>query len=100
MDFQQFRDIYHLIPLTLDPSLSLTSDCPRIEDSDKWEIYVKYRKIISQFLIAGDNNGVQIPDDLISRYYYIFRWSRDRQEHYVSLAEHLIRFLKEIPCQL
>ena len=92
VDFQQFRDIHHLIPQALDPSLSSTArDYPQIEDSDKWEIYVEYRKIVSRFLI--DQNGAQIPHN--SRYYSLFCWSRDRQEHYVSLAEYLLRFLKE-----
>ena len=95
MDFQQFRDIHHLIPQVLDIR---ARDYPQIEDSDKWEIYVKYRKIVSRFLthsetwprpgiyprsIYRDSN--QSPIDL-------FRWSSG-QEQYVSLAEYLINFL-------
>ena len=88
MDFQQFRDIHRLIPQALE--LNDFSDYPQIEDSDKWEIYVKYRKIVSRFLI--DQNGAQIPNP---RYTSLFYWSRARQEHYVSLARYLIRFLME-----
>ena len=91
MDFQQFRDIHHLIPQALDLSLSSTErDLPQIEDSDEWEIYVEYRKIVSQFLIDAPENGIQIPD-----FSFLFYWSRGHQEHYVSLAEYLLCFLKE-----
>ena len=47
----------------------------QIEDSDKWEIYVKYRRIVSQFLI--DRTVI---------------WSKG-QEHYVSLAKYLLNSL-------
>ena len=90
MDFDQFRDIHHLIPQALDSSHGRSSDCPQIEDPDKWKIYVKYRKIVSQFLI--DLNGTQFPESL--PYYSLFCWSRGRQEHYVDLAKYL-DFLKE-----
>ena len=89
VDFPHFRDIHYLIPQALE--LNDFSDYPQIEDSDKWEIYVKYRKIVSRFLI--DQNGVQIPHN--PRYDSLFCWSRGRQEHYVSLARYLIRFLME-----
>ena len=78
MDFPQFRDIHHLIPrvLALEPKfISKELDCHQIEDSDKWEIYVKYRKIVSRFLI----------DQTVL-------WS-EGQENYVSLATYLLRFL-------
>ena len=95
MDFQQFRDIHHLIPVVLElPGVRLSPmahHCPQIEDSDKWEIYVKYRKIVSQFLI---DQSAQIPDKF--RYPSLFCWSRGPQEHYVSLAKYLLHFLKEI----
>jgi hypothetical protein len=53
VDFPQFRDIHHLIPQVLDlrPKHTTERDYHQIEDSDKWEIYVKYRKIVSRFLI-------------------------------------------------
>ena len=85
VDFQQFRDIHHLIPQALDPSYpSMEPHCPQIEDPDKWEIYVKYRKILSQFLI--DQN-----DDHNSSLHF---WSIGRQERYFSLAKYLLGFLK------
>ena len=91
VDFQQFRDIHHLIPQALDPSYPSTEPhCPQIEDPDKWEIYVKYRKIVSQFLI--DLNYSYDPN-----YYSLYCWSRGRQEHYVSLAKYLLLFLEESP---
>ena len=42
----------------------------QIEDSDKWEIHVKYREIVSQFLFADG-------------------------EEYVDLAKYLLNFLSE-----
>lgn len=52
MDFPQFGDICHLIPQVLDPGPKFVAqhNYPRIEDSEKWEIYIKYRKIVSQIL--------------------------------------------------
>ena len=82
MDFEQFRDIHYLIPEALEPNLP--SDYPQIEDPDKWELYVKYRKILSQFLI--DQN-----DDHNSSLHF---WSIGRQERYFSLAMYLLNFLK------
>ena len=97
VDFQQFRDIHHLIPQALDPSFpKMVHYCPQIKDSNKWEIYFKYRKIVSQFLIdqiQSDAPNPPIPHNL--HYHSSFRWSGGRQEHYVSLAEYLLRFLKE-----
>ena len=96
VDFQQFRDIHHLIPQALDSSPF--SECRQIEDPDKWEIYFKYRKIVSQFLIdqiQSDAPNPPIPHNL--HYHSSFRWSGGRQEHYVSLAKYLLRFLKECP---
>ena len=54
VDFPQFRDIHHLIPQVLDIIEMHTTrlDYHQIEDSDKWEIYVKYRQIVSRFLIG------------------------------------------------
>ena len=82
MDFQQFRDIHYLIPEALEPNLP--SDYPQLEDPDKWEIYDKYRKILSRFLI--DQN-----DDYNSS---LNCWSIGSQERYFFLALELLRFLK------
>ena len=83
VDFQQFCNIHHLIPQALDTNLlsNTGSGYPQIMsqivDSDKWEIYVKYRKIVSRFLI--DRTAL---------------WSNG-QEHwqYVSLARYLLNAL-------
>ena len=79
MDFPQFRDIHHLIPQALDMGLSygIKYDFRQIEDPDKWEIFVKYRKIVSQFLI----------DQTVL-------WSKG-EESYVSLAKYLLSFLSQ-----
>ena len=92
VDFQQFRDIHHLIPQALDSSPF--SECRQIEDPDKWEIYLKYRKIVSQFMtpIASDQNDAQIPDNP-----FLFYWRAGHEWRYVSLAEYLLRFLQESP---
>ena len=76
VDFPQFRDIHHLIPLVLEINLLDLAqlDYHQIEDSDKWEIYVKYRQIVSGFLIGR----CAIP-----------------QEVYVNLAEDLLHFLSK-----
>ena len=92
MDFPQFRNIHHLIPQVLDlrpkvlyygeESIILATrqyDYHQIEDSDKWEIYVKYRKMVSQLLIDGRQSSMVLVV----------------QKHYVSLAEYLLRFLSE-----
>ena len=101
MDFQQFRDIHHLIPQVLD-LYSTDRDYPQIEDSDKWEIYVKYRRIVSQFLIDQSRfeNSPRLyhpsiyQPDLKNTPISLFRWSGG-EEHYVSLAKYLISFLSE-----
>ena len=75
VDFRQFRDIHHLIPQIMDPSsLFRSDDCHQIEDSDKWEIYVKYRKIVSRFLIDQMSKG-------------------ELEKHSVSLAKYLLSSL-------
>ena len=81
VDFPQFRDIHHLIPQALDlrstyiRTHNRTEHYYQIEDSDKWEIYFKYRKIVSRFLKTA-------------------LWSKG-QEHweYVSLAKYLLSSL-------
>ena len=105
VDFQQFHDIHHLIPQILDPARDFQhpdpiwtqsaarDHCHQIEDSDKWELYVKYHKIVSQVLI--DQNGTQIP--LNSQHFYLIFWSVGHQEQYVSLANYLLRYLNESP---
>ena len=81
VDFPQFPDIHHLIPQILDlrPKHMTERYYHQIEDSDKWEIYVKYRKIVSQLLI----------DRRRSSMFFVV------QEHYVDLAKYLLNFLSE-----
>ena len=92
VDFPQFRNIHHLIPQVLDlrPKVHYSGNesiilgtrqynYHQIEDSDKWEIYVKYRKMVSQLLIDGRQSSMFLVV----------------QEHYVSLAEYLLSFLSE-----
>ena len=94
MDFPQFRDIHYLIPQVLDlRSIDTTkSDYHQIEDSDKWEIYVKYRKIVSQFLI--DQTRSEIPPDPRGSSINFVLWSKS-QDNYVRLAKYLLSFLRE-----
>jgi hypothetical protein len=77
VDFPQFPEIHHLIPrvLALRPRLNYH----RIEDSGKWEIYVKYRQVVSQFLTDGARSGSLFVD----------------QNSYVNLAKYLALFLTE-----
>ena len=95
VDFPQLRDIHHLIPQALDRRQLRKTNyyCHRIEDSDNWEIYVKYRKIVSRFFPIN-----QIRSSEFSDYSSIIHWSGGVsgghwQEHYVSLAEYLLRVL-------
>ena len=82
MDFPQFPDIHHLIPRLLDlrPGRTDQYDYHHIEDSGKWEIYVKHRQIISQFLTDGARSGGLFVD----------------QSCYVDLAKSLALFLMEV----
>ena len=93
VDFPQFRDIHHLIPQVLDPSVNYfeTPGSDYSKDSDKWEIYVEYRKIVSRFLIDQTRSEIQHNPHFSSDDF--LRWSRGGQEHYVSLAKHLLLFL-------
>ena len=97
VDFPQFRDIHHLIPLVLD--LNLGFDIHQSGDiiigiiSDKWEIYVEYRKIVSRFLI--DQARSEIPRDPRFSSANFIRWTKGGQKPYVSLAKHLLTFLSE-----
>ena len=81
VDFPQFPNIHHLIPQILDlrPKDMTKRYSYQIEDSDKWEIYVKYRKIVSQLLIDRPRSSV----------FYVV------QKHYVDLAKYLLNFLSE-----
>ena len=65
------------------------------KNSDKWEIYVEYRKIVSQFLI--DQTRFEIPLDPRFSSFKFLRWARGGklEEHYVGLAKHLLSFLSE-----
>ena len=94
VDFPQFRDIHHLIPLVLDKLLpamyTAKLDYHQIEDSDKWEIYFKYRQIVSRFLIG--QTCCDMPSSPESSF---FDWSRRGQENYVNLAKYLLIFLSE-----
>ena len=86
VDFPQFRDIHHLIPHVLDIRYTAKLDYHHIEDSDKWEIYVKYRLIVSQFLIDQACCGFPLNP-------FHSAWTRGGQENYVNLAKYLLRFL-------
>jgi hypothetical protein len=91
VDFPQFRDIHHLIPQVLDSRPKHTTERDyrhQIEDSDKWEIYVKYRKIVSRFLIDQTRSALS----LVIRVIFV---GSGGQEHYVSLAKYLLSFLSE-----
>jgi hypothetical protein len=81
VDFPQFPDVHHLIPRVLDLTLGHTiqRDYRQIEDAGKWEIYVKYRQIISQFLTDGARSGRLFVESI----------------NYVDLAIYLALFLTE-----
>ena len=72
------------------PIFSTERDYDQIEDSDKWEIYVKYRKIVSQFLI--DQTRSEIPRDPRYSSINFVLWSKG-QEHYINLAKYLLSSL-------
>ena len=82
VDLPQFPDIHHLIPRVLDlrPKSTIRMEHYRqLEDPGKWEIYVKYRQIVSQFLTDRVRSGGLFVD----------------QNNYVDLAEYLALFLTE-----
>ena len=102
VDFPQFRDIHHLIPLVLDTRPNYWGEVFHIhqgddikigKNSDKWKIYVEYREIVSRFLI--DQTRSEIPRDPRFSSVNFLRWSRGGKEHYVGLANHLLSFLSE-----
>ena len=90
VDFPQFRDIHHLIPQVLGMTAKL--DFRQIEDSDKWEIYVKYRQIVSRFLIGP---RCWIPPREDRHNFFFSAWSRGGQENYVNLAKYLLRYMSK-----
>ena len=100
VDFPQFRDIHHLIPLVLERRPNYLSGLNDYQqdygikiNSEKWEIYVEYRKIVSRFLIDQTRSEIRCDPRFCSDSF--IRWSRGGKEHYVSLAKHLITFLSE-----
>ena len=94
VDFPRFRDIHYLIPQALDiRQIDTKPDYHQIEDSDKWEIYVGYRQIVSRYLIA--RTGCGIPPDTHNLSYFFSAWSRGGQENYVNLAKYLLSFLSK-----
>lgn len=76
----------------------------QFEDTDQWEIYVKYRKFVSEFLTnrtwsRRSNLSTYQPPARLNyrsplRYYRPVTFIVD-QEHYVSLAYYLLSFLPE-----
>ena len=93
VDFPQFRDIHHLIPQALIQRRGRMMDyyCDRIEDSDNWDLYVKYRKIVSRFLITNQIRSSDITDYSSTGGSFV-HWSGG-EEHYVSLAKYLLSLL-------
>ena len=91
MDFPQFPDIHHLIPQVLDlrPKHRTERDYHQIDDPDKWEIYVKYRKIVSLFLTDHTRFSISLPPFEPRRYADFVV----DQEHYVRFAKYLSHFL-------
>ena len=87
VDFPEFPNVHHFIPQVLDlrPKNTTERYLHEIEDSDKWEIYVKYRKVVSQFLIH------QIYQASLSIIQYLLSIYRPHplyftdQEHYIGL---------------
>ena len=99
MDFPQFPNIHRLIPQFLDlrSKHTIEHDYHQIEDSDKWEMYVKYRKIVSQFLIDHRHRSSPISIYVTTRppsYYSPVKFFVG-EEHYVNLAKYLLSFLSE-----
>ena len=101
VDFPEFHNIHHLIPQFLDLSRDIRPIEHRdyyhqIEDPDKWEIYVKYRKIVSRFLI--NQRPIYQPPVNYGRPplpYYCSNLFVVGQERYVDLAKYLLEFLSE-----
>ena len=90
VDFPQFRDIHILIPQIIMDWPAEKFDYRQIEDSDKWETYVKYRQIVSRFLIGQTCCGIPPDTENLS---FFSAWSRRGQGNYVNLAKYLLKFL-------
>ena len=73
--------MHHLIPRVLDLETrnKMGFDRHQIKNSGKWEIYVKYRQIVSRFLTDRTRSGSLFVG----------------QRSYVDLAIYLARFLTE-----
>ena len=56
VDYPQFSEGHYLIPQLLNLRLNYSTR-PKIEDPEKWEIYIKYRRIIAQFLTDRTRSG-------------------------------------------
>ena len=97
VDFPEFPNVHHLIPQILDlrPNYMLINYCRQIKDSDKWEIYVKYRKVVSQFQIHQIHQASLSDFQNSSSIYQPHPLYFTGQEHYVGLAKYLLSFLSE-----
>ena len=91
MNFPEFREVHYLIPRVLDlrPTHTTRFDYDHIEDPDEWETYVKYRKIVSHFLTDRTRFPIWPLPYRPPPYVNLFV----AQEHYVSLAIYLLRFI-------
>ena len=97
VDFPQFPNIHHLIPQVLDlrPKHTTQRYYRQIEDSHKWEIYVKYREIVSRFLVDHIRRAsLSTHRDPFSIYWPPPHYFAG-QEHYVGLAKYLLSLLSE-----
>jgi hypothetical protein len=79
VDFPQFRDTHHIIPRILDlrPKHTTERHHGQIEGAGNWEMYFKYRQIISEFLANPTRSGRLFVG----------------QECYAPLAKHIIGLL-------
>ena len=100
VDFPQFPAIHHLLPRVLDlesrPQDRMERNYLQIESSGKWEIYVKYRHIVSQFLTDRTRSLIAVHQTPVGPY-MLNRHLFVGQKHYISFAEYLLYFLSENP---
>jgi len=70
VDFPQFCDIHHLIPLVLDSRAKYTVKDydAQTEDTGNWEIYLKYRQILSEFLTDRARSALYVDQDRYARF--------------------------------
>jgi len=73
----------------------MESNYPQNEDPEKWEIYVKYRHIVSQFLTDRTRSLIAANQNLAGPYNN--RHLFVGEKNYVSLAKRLLHFLSEDP---